>query len=131
MEEKTADYEVMLAEQLERLENVLDCEHRALLAADTKTVTALAEEKLRISNALENVQPKITDPSHLSAEVRRLAGRVKELADLNNMLLKQLYQHYHGMVELFLRIGGRSRTYGKNGIVSIESSPEKGGEILA
>jgi len=131
MEEKTADTEVSLAEQLEKLESVLDCEHRALLAADAKTITALAEEKLRISSLLESVHPKIADPAAIPEEVRRLAARVKELADLNTMLLQQLYQHYHGMLELFLRLGGKTRTYGKNGTISIESSPEKGGEILA
>lgn len=131
MEHMTAESDLSFAEHLERLENVLDCEHRALLAGDGKTVAALADEKLRLSEILEKARPENGDAPELTADIRRLAARVKELADLNHMLLKQLYQHYHGMLELFMRIGGKSRSYGKNGVITIDSSPEKGGEILA
>lgn len=131
MEPMTSNLEPSLTEHLERLGNVLDCEYQALLAGDGKTVAALADEKLRISQALEAARTGTFENSDLSAEIQGLAARIKESANLNHMLLKQLYQHYHGMLELFMRIGGKTRSYGKNGIVTIESPPEKGGEILA
>ena len=131
MEHRTESDNRSISEALEQLESVLECEYKALLQGDGKTVAALADEKLRISNILEARHSEIADQGALSSEVRRLADRVKESASLNHMLLKQLYQHYHGMVELFMRIGGKSRSYGRNGAMTIESSPEKGGEILA
>ena len=131
MEQTSHRQTFSFAENLERLESVLDREHRALLAGDAKAVAALTAEKEQISESLQRARAEIGDTENLSEEIKRLAARVKESANLNHLLLKQMYQHYNGMLELFMRIGGKSRTYGKNGMISIDVSPEKGGEILA
>ncbi len=116
---------------LKQLKEVLDCEYQALLSGDAEAVTALTEQKERIADELREMQADLGSESQVSEEIRFLAKRVDELAKLNHMLLKQMYQHYHGMLELFMRLGGKRRTYGKNGMVTIDSSPDKGGEILA
>ena len=131
MEQMRPETKLSFAENLERLESVLAGEHRALLAGDAKSVAALAVEKEQIAEALNTSREELGDVECLSSDIKRLAAKVKESADLNHMLLQQMYQHYNGMLELFMRIGGKSRTYGKNGMISIDVSPEKGGEILA
>jgi flagellar biosynthesis/type III secretory pathway chaperone len=118
-------------ENLRQLENVLDCEYHALLSGDAKTVSALTAEKERIADELKASQSTLVQTTKTSEDIRSLAKRVDELAKLNHILLKQMYQHYHGMLEFFMCLGGKSRTYGKNGIVTVESPPDKGGEILA
>jgi flagellar biosynthesis/type III secretory pathway chaperone len=123
--------DIFFVENLKQLENVLDCEYQALLSGDAKTVSALAAEKERIADDLKAAQSDLDQKTKMSADILLLAARVDELAKLNHMLLKQMYQHYHGMLELFMRLGGKSRTYGKNGIVTVESPSDKGGEILA
>ena len=118
-------------EQLACLKSVLETEHQALLKGDAKTVASLAVEKERLSDTLSEMRRDLPERSALSGEIKGLAKQVEELAGLNHMLLQEVYQYYHGMLELFMRLGGRSQTYGKNGIVNIDSMPRRDREILA
>jgi flagellar biosynthesis/type III secretory pathway chaperone len=118
-------------ENLRRLKVVLDEEHRALLQGDAKQVATLACDKEEIAAALDEARTSLPESSSLSDEIAALAKAVEELAGLNHMLLKQLYQHYHGMVELFMRLAGQTRTYGKDGALSIGPNTMKDAEILA
>lgn len=122
---------VSFEEQLTCLKSVLESEYQALLKGDAKTVTSLAVEKERLSDTLLEMRQGLPKSSDLSKEIKGLAKQVEELAGLNHMLLKEVYQYYHGMLELFMRLGGQSQTYGKNGIVNIETPTRRDREILA
>jgi flagellar biosynthesis/type III secretory pathway chaperone len=119
-------------QQLDQLKDVLEAEKSALLQGDAKTVAALAAEKERLSALLKESRKALPETSTLSVEIKSLAGQVEELAALNHVLLKEVYQYYHGMVELLMRIaGGRGKTYGKNGYLNVDASPKRDREILA
>lgn len=118
-------------EQLTVLKSVLESEHQALLKGDAKTVASLAVEKERLSDTLSEMRHGLPESSELSKEIKGLAKQVEELASLNHMLLQEVYQYYHGMLELFMRLGGQSHTYGRNGIVNIDTMPRRDREILA
>jgi flagellar biosynthesis/type III secretory pathway chaperone len=113
------------------LKNVLETEYQALLDGDAKTVAALAAEKEQLSFALSDIRKELPETSKISGELKCLARQVEELAQLNHTLLKEVYQYYHGMLELFMRIGGQGQTYGKNGYVTVNGVPRRDTGIVA
>ena len=130
-EDKDAAMDTEFGEQLGRLKSVLDAERQALLDGDAKTVTSLAIEKERIADSLSAMRKSLPDESATSVELKKLAGQVEELAQLNHILLRDMYQFYHGMLELFMRIGGRGQTYGKNGYLNLDANLKRETGILA
>ena len=116
---------------LARLQETLENEHRALLDGDPKAVTAIATEKERLSEELQAHREALPNDSRFSDEVKDLAKRVEELAQLNHILIGQMYQQYNGMVELLMRLSGQARTYGKNGMITLEPKMLKDAQILA
>lgn len=132
MENPTEDNVARIVDKLERLETVLDCEYKAILEGNGKSVASLAEEKERIADELNDFQADLTNDTKVSSDIRRLTRRVKELASLNHELLQQMHCHYQGMLELFMRIGGHARTYGKNGMINkVDIPPGRNGDVLA
>jgi flagellar biosynthesis/type III secretory pathway chaperone len=130
-ESHTTEQSASFEDQLARLKSVLDTEHQALLAGDAKTVASLAVEKEHLAEALATLRPELPASDSLSREIKQLAKQVDDLAKLNHVLLEEVYQYYHGMLELFMRLGGRGQTYGRNGILSVDTLPKKEREILA
>ncbi len=118
-------------EQLSCLKSVLETEYQALLQGDAKTVASLAVEKEHLSEKLSDMRSGLPKSDEISKEIRDLAGKVDELAKLNHVLIEEIYQFYHGMLELFMRMGGRGQTYGKNGIMNVDTTPGRSREILA
>ena len=116
---------------LDQLKDLLEAEKKALLEGDAKTVAALAAEKERLSDEIQVMRKALPETSAISEEMKTLARKIEELAELNHILLKEVYQYYHGMVELFMRIAGRGQTYGKNGYLNVDSIPKHDREILA
>ena len=116
---------------LKKLKDILENEHRALIEGDAKQVASLASEKEQVAEALKTARRALPETSSLSSEVAALAKAVEELARLNHTLLQQMYQHYNGMVELFLRLAGQSQTYGKDGTLTIAPSTLRDTQILA
>ena len=106
------------------LRELLEDERTALINGDATSVAKLAVKKESLVTTLAR-QGKDKSKSSLSPQIVDLANAVSERAKLNHELLKQMYQHYHGMMELFRRISGQSQTYGRDGMVSIQSGPMK------
>ncbi|MCP4679838.1 MAG: flagellar protein FlgN [Deltaproteobacteria bacterium] len=119
-----------LKENLQQLETVLEKERAALIEGNARMVAELAVEKERIAVLLADQSKNDDDQAH-SSELAALAQSVSDLAKLNHTLLGQMYQHYHGMLELFMRIAGQDTTYGPDGMMSMSRKSLKDTEILA
>ncbi|MCP4606262.1 MAG: flagellar protein FlgN [Proteobacteria bacterium] len=114
-----------------QLNALLEQERAAILKGDAFTVAELASQKEQIARFLNEENQSKDSPNPRFPEVADLARSVFELAQLNHMLLKQMYQHYHGMLELFMRLSGQEATYGPDGMVNIGPSTLKNSKILA
>lgn len=110
-----------LEKEISQLRQVLQIERQAILKADAKALSQLAVEKERVTVRLVETA-KESDPETLLA-IEGLRKEVAELASLNHELLGQLYQHYHGMLEMLLRIAGQQgSTYGRSGLMDVGST---------
>jgi hypothetical protein len=110
-----------LEKEISQLRQVLEVERQAILKADAKALSQLAVEKERVTVRLVETAQE-SDPETLLA-IEGLRKEVAELAALNHELLGQLYQHYHGMLEMLLRIAGQQgNTYGRSGLMDVGSA---------
>ncbi len=110
---------------------VLEQERSALLDGDSNTVAKLALEKERIAASINAENSAGNTGGYSSPELADLARSVGDLARLNHSLLRQMYMHYHGMLELFMRIAGQQTTYGPDGMANISGGSLKDTKILA
>ncbi|MDJ0761592.1 MAG: hypothetical protein QNJ97_01280 [Myxococcota bacterium] len=121
----------LLEISLAQLNATLEREREALLRGDAKEVARLAKEKEDIAAILQKCDIKNTADTKGSSEIGDLARRVTDLVHLNHALLKQMYDQYHGMLELFLRLAGRGDTYSKDGTLLVESTALNSTEFTA
>ncbi len=131
MQEQQTNLATSIEENLTRLNELLEQERSALLNGDTETIAGIAKEKEHLGMKLFEQKDLLENNEQLSAQIADLSKRVMELAQLNHMLLSQMYQHYHGMLELFMRLSGNNATYGNDGMMAIQNRPLKGSRILA
>lgn len=111
--------------ELAQLRRVLEVERQAILKADAKSLAQLATEKERVTVRLVEVAQG-SDPETLLS-IEALRQEVAQLAKLNHELLGQLYQHYHGMLEMLVRIAGQNKnTYGRSGLLDVSSGSNLG-----
>ncbi len=131
MQETKENLANSLEANLSRLNQLLERERTALLDGDAKTVAEIAKEKEHIGMALADRKASLSGDEKLSSQITDLSHRTLELAQLNHMLLGQMYQHYNGMLELFMRLSGNSTTYGSDGMMAIQNMPLNGAKIMA
>ncbi|MCU0662345.1 MAG: flagellar protein FlgN [Myxococcota bacterium] len=114
-----------LEKEIAQLRQVLDVERQAILRADAKALSQLAVEKERVTVRLVEAA-QAADPETLQS-IEALRKEVAQLARLNHELLGQLYQHYHGMLEMLVRLAGQQgNTYGRSGLMDVSGGGNLG-----
>ncbi|MBN2340629.1 MAG: hypothetical protein JXX29_23830 [Deltaproteobacteria bacterium] len=103
---------------LQQMRKVLEIENSALLKGDAKLVGELSEEKLRLSEMLEQMTPPSTSEDAVAAELRKLGREVREMANSNHMLIEHMHQYYTGMMTLMIKMNGQTQTYGQTGYIN-------------
>ncbi len=113
---RDADIEGKLEIALKSLLSLLEQEREALLAGDARRVAGLSHDKELVASSL----PAADEGFEIvrRSDVVRLAKRVGDLAASNHVLIEQMYRHYHGMLELIMRLAGQPQTYGPNGAMT-------------
>jgi flagellar biosynthesis/type III secretory pathway chaperone len=104
-----------LIDALQQMRTVLERENSALLTGDAVLVGELADEKLRLSTALDNMRP--TGDS-VAREVRRLGMEVREMANSNHLLIEHMHQYYTGIMSMMIKMNGQTQTYGQHGYIN-------------
>lgn len=109
---------VDLVEALQQMRRVLERENTALLQGDAKLVGELSEEKLRLSNLIEAMEPPVDT---VAAELKQLGKQVREMANTNHLLIEHMHQYYTGIMSLMIKMTGQTQTYGQTGYMNAPS----------
>ncbi len=114
--QKDTRFRRRLSEGLGLMQELLEEEREALLKGDAREVSRLAGEKEKVGEQLSLIEKDAGDD--VDSDLRSLARNVGRLSISNHALLEQMHRHYNGMLELFMKMGGRSTTYGADGMIA-------------
>ncbi len=118
-------------EILEQLIGLLEAERKALLQGDAATVAGLALNKDQLAQSLSELCKNNDSKDAGTKEIADLTSKIAELAGSNHKLLMQMYQHYQGMLDVFLKIAGQGSTYGRSGLLDVGHEPTSNSRVTA